>query len=109
MRLDPVAASLRDLVKHRLDAARHVGKLNQQVEAARQQLTIAQQAFAQIEGQLNETIEGEREAGTSVESETAALFVSYRAWASRVSELKPAEADGIEPAVRRLVRLAGRR
>ena len=79
LRLDPVAASLRDLVKHRLDAARHVGKLNQQVEAARQQLTIAQQAFAQIEGQLNETIEGEREAGTSVESETAALFVSYRA------------------------------
>jgi uncharacterized protein (TIGR02680 family) len=97
-RLDPVAASLRDLVKHWLEAARHVGKLNQQVEAARQQLSMAQQAFAQIEGQLNETIEGEREAGASVKSETAALFVSYRAWASRVSELKSAEADGIEPA-----------
>lgn len=95
-RVDPVASSLRDVVKRRLEAAKHITTLNTQVESARQQVTIAQQGFNQIEGQLNDSIDAERQSVTKVNGEVAALFASYRAWATGISELRIADDEEIE-------------
>lgn len=95
-KIDPVAASLRDLTTRRLEALKHVGKLSEKVESARQQLALAQQGFNQAEGHLNESIEAERQAAARLESETAALLMLYRAWAASVTELQPSDSDEIE-------------
>jgi len=96
VRVESVAAALADLVKRRLDAARHVERLNQQVESARQHLTMAQQAFNQAESQLNESVEAERQAMSELGKETATLFDAYRVWAANAKELELPDADEIE-------------
>lgn len=95
-KVDSVASSLRDVVKRRLEAARHIANLNAQAESARQQVVVAQEAFTQAEGQLNSCIESEHQFAAKVNSEVAALFARYRDWASTLSELKVADADDIE-------------
>jgi uncharacterized protein (TIGR02680 family) len=96
--VESLAAALGDLVKRRLDAARHVQGLNQQVESARQQLIMAQQAFNQAEGQLNESVETERKAVSELGKETTALFDAYRTWAANTTVMKLPDADEIEAA-----------
>jgi len=96
-RVDPAAAALRDGVKRRLDGAQHLVQLNRKTEVARQQLVIAQEAFASAESDLNESIEGERRAQANLESETVALFAAYRAWAAGVTGMRPPDVDVLEP------------
>ena len=96
-RVEPAAAALRDVVKRRLDGAQQIEQLNRQFESARQRVTIAQEAFASAEADLNESVEAERRARAGLESERSALFVAYRVWARGVTALRPVDADEIEP------------
>jgi uncharacterized protein (TIGR02680 family) len=97
-KVDAAASSLRDVVKRRLDAARHVANLNAQVESAHQQLAVAQQGFNQVEGQLNDSVEGERQSVANVNGETVALVAAFRRWATSVTEFKVLDSDDLESA-----------
>ncbi len=96
--LDSAAGTLREILKRRLDAARTVEQLSRKVEAARQQLVIAQEAFASADSELNGSIEAERRARSNLEGETVALFAAYRSWAAGTTEVRPPDADEIEAA-----------
>jgi uncharacterized protein (TIGR02680 family) len=97
-KVDSVVPALREVVKRRLEAAKHVASLNTNVESTRQQLAIAQQGFSQVEGQLNESVEAERQSVAKLNREVAALFAFYGAWAANVSELKVLDSDDLETA-----------
>ncbi len=93
---DPVARALREIVHQRIQGARHIEKLNQAVEQARQEWTSAQKVFLQIEAQLNESIDSEREALAERDREISALFEAVRAWSVSITELQSPDTEETE-------------
>ncbi len=88
--------ALQKSLQWKLKGVKHVEALGAQAESAREQVALAQQAKDNAEGELNESIEAERQALAGLEKETEAFFVRYREWSAALEQLAAPDIEDFE-------------
>jgi len=95
--LEEVHRSLTEAVRERRRAARLLGKLNADVDAARQVLQAESDKHDQEQGRVSEATEAVSTAEREVLGSVGALAEAYRQWCAAVRVLAPASVPEVVP------------
>lgn len=98
--IDQTVDALEEKATEQLRSARHLKGLQQAVDDCERAVQGAQRRRDDRQNEVDSALEQQREVGEALEGEITQMLESYRRWRDTLSELAPAEADDIEPALR---------